>query len=496
MAEREPEQAFMVAALVQALALEDLIPGEFAHFRPLVSEAATFFLTGLPPERLRAIADEQLALPLETREEVRIALVLGHCPTLHKLGQVLARDPRLPVSIRRQLQRLESLPGSWSGERLHQLVVSELGRKAPVKAAPRALAEGSVAVVVPFTSRAGDGVLKLLKPGVETLLEQDLALWEELAGFMEQRQQALQLPELPFRETLESVARLLRNEIRLDREQAHMQWARAQYAGKHGIRVPALLPWCTPRLTAMEWLPGDKVTAVDGWPDTARRRLAGRVVDAVLSVPMWRPDERVLVHGDPHAGNLLLSPDNDIGLIDWSLACELSKPQRVGFVGIIIGGLLLDGERVEAALRMLGGRIGSPAALQPIIREALGRVVSGRFPGLGWVTRLLDRTAAGGGVIYPESLILLRKTLLTLDGVAADIAPSTSTGMDSPMEQSLISAGLLRLWQEWPLRGVAGWGQTAGLGSHVSNADLAALWWHAPTLPLRYWQAAVSPDLT
>lgn len=134
-------------------ALRTLLPEPLAAWRPLLAEGMAFFLERLPEARLGAIVAEQIALASSASAAARATAVLAHCPTLHKLGQIVARQPGLDAELRRHLQALESLPASTGVDGLHAHIHAELGADHGLHLADRALAEGSVAVVLPFSWR-------------------------------------------------------------------------------------------------------------------------------------------------------------------------------------------------------------------------------------------------------------------------------------------------------------------------------------------------------
>ena len=260
-----PDEAHTLigAELLGSMCAEDLVPAPLAAWRPLVVEALVFFLGRLPPARLGNIVVDQLALPPDAPPEARLVALLSRCPTLHKLGQVLARRHELHPELRRQLQALESMPPGRDLAPITARIRAEIGDGVPLELGDAALAAGSVAVVVPFSWREDghtrSGVFKVLKPGIEADLAAELAALPELTAFVERRGAELGLPALDYRGTLGSVRRLLELEIRLDIEQANMRHAAEFYRDDPGLFVPELLPWCTPRLTAMERVTGPKV---------------------------------------------------------------------------------------------------------------------------------------------------------------------------------------------------------------------------------------------
>src|SRR6266436_10366669 len=160
--------------LLQAIGLGDLVPASLQRWRPLIVEGVLFLLRRLPPRRQAAMLDAQRQLPWGASPGQRLVALLAQCPTLHKLGQVVARHRGLPAHVRRELHVLESPPSTTPTAELLARVRRELPPDAPVTIAHQALAEGSVAVVIPFTwlerGQTQHGVFKILKPGVERRL--------------------------------------------------------------------------------------------------------------------------------------------------------------------------------------------------------------------------------------------------------------------------------------------------------------------------------------
>lgn len=473
------------ADLAAALALDELIPATLAHWRPLLSAGVLFFLERLPPARLAAILAEQLTLPEDAPPAARAVALLAQCPTLHKLGQVVARDRRLPPELRTRLQTLESLPPTTPLADVLAAIRAELPAAAPVTLAEAALAEASVAVVLPFTWEEGGttrhGVFKVLKPGIEQRLAEELAIWRDLGVFLEQEVQRLGLPDVGYRGILDSVRELLAGEVRLDREQAHLRAAAALYAADKQVVIPRPLPWCTPRLTAMERIFGVKLTDTT-LPAAERRRLADTAIAALLGQPFWSDADYAVIHADPHAGNLLATDDGRLAVLDWSLIARLSKTQRETVVQALLGALTLDVGRICRALAALGRLKAHDPLLVKTVEQALNRVTQGELPGFDWLVTLLDKLAFSTDAGFRDELVLFRKAWLTLAGVLADLSDADSAAAD----RVLLTQGLYRFVSELPARPLVPV-VTREFATHVSNADLWLLGVTAGLVPARYW---------
>jgi ubiquinone biosynthesis protein len=465
--------------LVNETALASVLPDEYAKFCRPIQDGLTVFLNGLPAAHQAAVLDAQTQLPLTASPAARLALLARTCPALHKLGQVLARDHRLAPDLRRHLQELESLPPAVPLATIQSTLAQELGPldRLGVTLLPPALAEASVAVVIPFQDRRGprrggsrDGVFKVLKPGIEERLDQELELLERVGAHLDDRCHELKIPPLDYQETFAQVRDKLRHEVRLDREQRHLTLARTVYSSEPRVQIPALFEHCTPRVTAMERVTGGKVTEACPPARSERHRLANLVVEALIAWPIFSMDRLALFHGDPHAGNLFLTTDRRLAILDWSLAGRLGEQERIALAQVVLGAMMFDEERIISALRVLAGQRGvDRPALEAVVRAWLLRVRRSQFPGFTWLLGLLDEAVQTARLRVEADVLLFRKSLHALEGVVADIGESSSR-----TDAVLLGKFLNHLAVEWPRRWLAV-PNCRAFATRLSNADLLQL---------------------
>jgi ubiquinone biosynthesis protein len=229
----------------------------------------------------------------------------------------------------------------------------------------------------------------------------------------------------------------------------------------------------------MTRIEGPQVTTTAG--ERTRRRAAGTVVGALITRPLFSTADPVLFHGDPHAGNLLWTPDGRLGLLDWALAGRIDQRSLGLTFGLLLAASRLDRRGVARAIRALARQDADRAAVDRIAADAVRRLRGGAPPGLGWLLGLLDRTALEAGARFGSDLLLFRKSLLTLDGVVRDLAPGYPTGLDVAL------AGLRHLVGEWPGRLLAS-PTSRGFATHLSNLDLLSLLWLAPARARNFWR--------
>ena len=477
--------------LLDENAIAALLPTDDAHFAKPVCDGLAVFLEGLPPNRQAQIFAQQATLGATAAVSDRLGLLARSSPVLQKIGQILARDRRLGPELRAQLRPLESLPPTVSLEQIEADLTHELGPlpQRGVILNPPALAEASVAVVMPFRQKdAGgewqEGVFKLLKPGIEEVLESELSLLEDVGSHFGERCEELGIPRLDYQEVFQQVREKLLEEIALDDEQQNLLAARQFFADDDRVQIPALFDCCTARVTAMERIWGGKVTD-HAFADAAdQRRLAELIVDALVVQPIFAPQDQALFHSDPHAGNLFLTSDGRLAPLDWSLVGWLNHDSRVLIVQLILSAVAYDERRLGDILtEMAQPHAVDRTDLGAVIKKWLTKLRRGHFPGLSWLVGLMDESVQDARLRLDANLMLFRKSLYTLDGVVADVGAAGGT-----FDRVLAVKLLEHLATEWPAR-LFRWPTSRDFPTRLSNLDLAQAVLNLPASMARMWAA-------
>ena len=204
--------------------------------------------------------------------------------------------------------------------------------------------------------------------------------------------------------------------------------------------------------------------------------------DGPIARPILSTAADALFHGDPHAGNLLLTRDHRLAILDWSLATTLSEEKRVAFVQIILGAVTLDAGRIAAALAVLSEqRECDRSAVRSVIDASLGRMRHGQLPGLLWLTTLLDNVVQVAGMRFGAEMLLMRKMLHALEGVIADIGADRRC-----IDAVLLSDFFKRMAVEWPYRWLV-LPDNRAFATRLSNADLVGVVMNLPLTATRFW---------
>lgn len=477
--------------LLNETLLASVLPVEYAQFARPIRDGLTIFLSGLPAEQQSLILRDQAALPPAATVSERLGLLARSSPVLQKLGQILARDQRLSPELRGQLRQLESLPPTVPLETIREILSNELGSldRLGVTLMPPAIAEASVAVVIPFRQESRDrddqtsqGVFKILKPDIEQQLKRELSLLETVGEHLDSRCDELQIPHLDYQESFRQVRDKLADEVQLENEQRHLVQAHAFFADEPRVRIPRLFDHCTSRVTAMERIFGDKVTASGQPCRRKKRRLARLVAKALIANPIFSKSDQALFHSDPHAGNLFLTDDGCLAILDWSLVGTLGQRERIAIVQIMLAAITLDEMRIVAALEGLAVRQPPQrAALRVVVQAWLRRIRRGQFPGMSSLVGMLDEAAQNARLRVHSDLMLFRKTLHTLEGVVAEVGESRGQ-----IDQVLCIEFARHFAYEWPQR----WGHfpdSREFATRLSNLDLTHMMLSYPSTVARFW---------
>jgi ubiquinone biosynthesis protein len=461
--------------MIGEAALSAVLPESYSHYRLPIKGALGLFIESLNPAHRADIFQRQALLPLSAPPAQRLALLARSCPALHKLGQSLARERRLPAEFRRHLQQLESIAPEWDIELLRRELTRELGplERLGVTLLSPALAEASVAIVVPFQwNRNGDdilqGVFKMLKPGIAERLAYELDLLGKVGAYLDERCAEFGIPRIDYQGTFEQVRDKLQHEVRLDQEQRHLAMAAEFYAGDDRVQIPKLFPFCTPRVTAMERIWGNKVTdhALEGY---GQARLAERVIRSLIARPVLSRAPKAFFHADPHAGNLFLTDQGRLAILDWSLVGWLGERECTAMVQLLLAAVSLDPQRITRILLDLNvSRNCNPPALKSVVDTWLKQIRQLRLPGFNWLTGMLDEAVQQAGLGLAADLMLFRKTLHSLEGVIADIGAPPNAA-----DQVLMREFLLQFAREWPLRWIKPL-FSRSYATRLSSADLIA----------------------
>jgi ubiquinone biosynthesis protein len=274
-------------------------------------------------------------------------------------------------------------------------------------------------------------VVKFLKPASMSRLTESIAAIE--AALLVAEPFAITRMSRRFIADVRELCDSLRREMNLEHERATMLRVHELIASKRqkSLRVPILHPFLGSRsVIVMERLNGVKISDIVAGKvsiDLRRRKTIARNLLSELLVQIF---EWGLFHADPHAGNLMLLDDGTVGLYDWGLAGELLDSDRKFIAGILKAVMSMDIERLIDVLAEMGRSANGRHINREKIRHELHRLIQlvtsaqaagSEMPSLNVLVEAALEAADKLGIPMPAGLILMAKSLVTIEGLARGI---------------------------------------------------------------------------
>jgi ubiquinone biosynthesis protein len=371
-------------------------------------------------------ADTPSADPADADTFARDLESLG--PTFVKLGQILStRADLLPPAYLDALARLQDQVEPFPYEDVERIVREELGVRvshAFVEFDKLPIAAASLGQVHRAVLRGGREVaVKIQRPGIREQVERDLSAFHEIAAVIDRIGAA---PNMDAARVVDEFKRTLMAELDYREEARNLVTIAHQLRDFEHIVVPLPVDdFTTARVLTMDYVAGIKITAVSRvqWTEVDGIALAEDLFRAYL--------QQILIdgvfHADPHPGNVLLTPDTRIALIDLGMIGRISSSTQEQLFKLILAIGEGRGDEAAAILISLGERHEDfdESEMRRAIADLIGRFhrVTMREMNVGRVMLEMSRSSSEHGLKMPPELALLGKTLLHLDEVGRVLDP-------------------------------------------------------------------------
>ena len=364
---------------------------------------------------------------LEAPVRIRRALEeLG--PTFVKLGQVLStRVDLFPPHWIAEFEKLHSQVPAVPYERMRAELLAALGGEPETLFAtfdPVPVAAASIAQVYRATLHDGTPVVvKVRRPGIEGVIQADLRILEHAAKLLES-----EVPDARRYDPVHIVSQFRRSlgrELDLAKEARNLDQFARHFADDPLVKIPRVYwAFTHERVNVQEEISGHAGVSAERLRAAGLdpRLLAARGADTVLRM--------VLVHGyfhaDPHPGNVIFLPDNRIGMIDFGMVGMLTDNRRNQIVDLLHALTRKDEQGVlQVLLDWSGDSSVDEERLAYDVAELLQSYDNLQLKDVKVGALLNDVTALmrENDLLLPADLILLFKTLITLEGLGQQLDP-------------------------------------------------------------------------
>jgi ubiquinone biosynthesis protein len=393
-----------------------LMPEAYRARIPLAARAAGACLRLLPGGGGGGRPGQRLARALEK---------LG--PAWIKLGQFLATRPDvIGLAAASDLSRLKDalapFPRSLAIRTLSEAFGEDAARLFPDISEP--VAAASVAQVHRLETPSGPRAVKILRPDIEARIETEVRAMKRAAAAA----QASRNPEIRRMEPvafIDTMAKSLTREMDL-RFEAGAASEFADITAADGYVYAPAVDWerTSQRVLTTEWIEGRSLTHPGPLSPEERIDLANRVTRGFLACAL----DHGFFHADLHEGNMILSADGRLFLVDYGIMGRIGMNERM-FLAQIIKGFLERDYKGVARVHFEAGYVPAEHSVDAFAQalRSVGEPIFGKDAANMSMARLLlqlfDITRQFGMHLRPE-LILLQKTMVQVEGVARTIDPS------------------------------------------------------------------------
>jgi ubiquinone biosynthesis protein len=304
--------------------------------------------------RIKWLRDEKPVMEYTRFERVRMAAEeLG--PTFIKLAQVLSNRPDIiPEGLVKEFEKLQDRVPPVPFPQAKEIIERETGRKLHElfeEFNEKPMASASIGQVYKAKLRTGeDVVVKVQRPNVADIIEQDLSIINEAVRRMDRYMKKQGV--LNGEEVVKVFERAITKELDYLNEARNIDRFRTTYRHRTDFYVPkAYREYSTGKVLVMEFARGCKITDVDQL--RAWNISPARIVEKGMDIYLSQIFEYGYFHGDPHPGNVLVNPDGKIILLDFGMVGQLMKKDKYAFAGIFIAMSRFDAREMANQLRKL-----------------------------------------------------------------------------------------------------------------------------------------------
>jgi ubiquinone biosynthesis protein len=344
--------------------------------------------------------------------------------TYLKLGQLLASRPDLlPDVYIDELGKLVDEVPPFPFSEVERIVSEELGADAVARLEPEPLAAASIAQIHQALLKDGrDVVVKVRRPGIVEQVDRDLDVIRSTVNFLEEHSDTAQL--LQLRALADELDSHLRAELDFVEEASNTELIARLLDDFEDLIVPQVIrPHVAERVLVLERIHGEKVAPEHGLPHERAESLARDFFRAYIRQVTLAG----VYHADPHRGNVLLTEDGRLALLDFGLLGRLDEETRTTLSLLLLA--LAHNRTEDVAALLLSLSLATLESDEPSfvheLRRKLPRYHWRPLAGIrtGEALADLQRICLTYGIRLPTSFALVGKTLSQADSIARTLDP-------------------------------------------------------------------------
>ena len=348
---------------------------------------------------------------------------------LIKIGQILStRADLLPHAFIHQIEDLTDKvpPSNWM--EIQEILEAEWGNSLEQNFLfidKTAVASASIGEVYKGALKDGTEVaIKVKRPNIDSVVQTDFRILSMIIWFADH---FVPIPKgfINFRVLFKELKQVIEQELDYSKELETIQYFRDRFKDMDIVQIPSVFPeLSSSNVLVMEWFDGMRLTDMEELEHIAvgRREIAQRLLKVFL--PQWL--EPGTFHADPHPGNLFVSKEGKIILLDFGMAGEITKKDAAHFQALIESFLAKNYSKAVDCLVDLGFLL--PEADTRIVEKLLAEFTSFDPTQLKEMNLMafkmeLNDVIKTLPIQVPTRFVFLGRSFVTIEGIIRSLAP-------------------------------------------------------------------------
>ena len=371
----------------------------------------------------------------ERRAQALVDSLVALGPTFVKLAQVFGSRPDVvPEPYLSALGSLTDRVPAVPFEKIEAELVAAYGKQPEEMFEQfnrQPLASGSLGQVYRASYEGRDVVVKVLRPGIEQLVASDIDAVSRILDMVMARWSNSHLRG--FRVVVDEFSKRIGEEMDFKHEAINAIAIADRFATNPRVLVPVIeMELTRPRVIVMEYMEGTKIDALA--PAISAGRMSGqKVVESVVEAYIQMMLVDGLFHADPHPGNLLVTDDGRLVLLDFGMVVRVEPEMRRTLIRTALAAVGRNSDGVIRGFFDLG--IVEPGTDMTTIQKLVDVLLGMAFEGVASAdiaNRILsDRTLADDvmrtiydwPIILRGELVYFGRAVALIEGIGARYVP-------------------------------------------------------------------------
>lgn len=386
-------------------------------------------------KRIRTFGRMPSLRTLTISERLRMAFEeLG--PTFIKLGQLLSSRPDLvTVEYAREFKKLQDKVPPFPVDEVYEIIQKEL--KLPVNKLfknfnPEPVGSASIAQVHEAELMDSTQVIvKVRRPRIKEQIMLDITILQMLARLIERY-----VPESRLFNPagiVEEFSKSILKELDFRKEARNAMIFRENFKDDERFYIPQVFKeFTTEKILIMEMVKGIRIDDVQSL--RAKGFDIEGLVNTVIDMYFIQIFEHGFFHGDPHPGNILITENMKVALVDFGITGRIDEEFKNSYANIAMAIINQDIERLITEYLKLG-IIPEDIDIEKLRKELKEDIEDVLFPVYTYrieeikISELIDlimKVALKHRLRFLPELLLIDKVLIMLEGLAKELCPGKS----------------------------------------------------------------------